>query len=186
MTLDIPGLEAQARLEHRRAACQRMNGRPINVAPVLQIHYSTGPCMPPLSSNSERGSTVHLAGWITQLPVPHTGAMWDASFLSRHLQSQDYMPSRTSSAWCHAAGWKHSVRCSSSPQSPGNTPFRHLSQMWTCADIKASQDCLVHLFHACSAVSLLQWSFPCIHRKVVQLAMADQSWLTSLHWSVAG
>ena len=42
------------------------------------------------------------------------------------------MPNRTSSSWCCACSWLRLARCSSSPQSPGSSPFRPGSQMWTC------------------------------------------------------
>ncbi len=44
MALDIPGLEAQASLELVRSAGQGVNGRPVNVAPVLQVDNPTGAC----------------------------------------------------------------------------------------------------------------------------------------------
>ena len=46
MALEIPGLEAQARLEHGRAACQGVDGRPVDVAPVLQFNNPASACMP--------------------------------------------------------------------------------------------------------------------------------------------
>ncbi len=46
MAPNIPGLEAQASLKLLRSAGQGMNGRPVDVAPVLQVNNPTGACMP--------------------------------------------------------------------------------------------------------------------------------------------
>ena len=44
MALHIPGSQAQSSREVGRAACQGVDGRPVNVAPVLQVNDPTSAC----------------------------------------------------------------------------------------------------------------------------------------------
>ena len=53
MALHIPWFEAQASLELCRAACQCMDGRPVNVAPVLQVDNSASACIAVLKLSSD-------------------------------------------------------------------------------------------------------------------------------------